>query len=271
MTQRHRAQLALIIVAAGLIPGAALAASGHPLDQVQVVGDLWSGPVGSAGHVGLEVERALFTDRIGPARAVPGSFFVVLQMAVTNLSPEPFVPGEKISVRLENGPQSIPGWELDDEASSLLVTGHSDAWEADLPRGQTAVLFCAYSVPGNAKDLWVHLISKVSASPEKGVSGGIRCKLGDLPGDEPVVARTAEYIVVIGSFWSKSGALRYAAHARRGGFSAWVAEAGRPEGMYVVAVWRARELFSARNFAEVAKQQGYRHAYVLPPWRPGAR
>jgi hypothetical protein len=238
------------------------------VDPARIVthGELKPGLYGASGHAAVTVPRAFYTRTIGEQEAPDGCTFVILRVVLTNLDQNPASVKDAIVLRLEDGPQTIEGWDMDHGASRLIL-GYEELWERELAVGESASAHAVFVVPDATKDLWWHMISKIGATPGKTFSGGIRSRLGDLPGEESP-REPRGYRTVIGSFWVKENAQKRAAEARSRGFSAFVELAPRPRGMYVVAVRQSADLGEALFFVDLARQRGYGDAFVLPPPRP---
>ncbi|MEW6243530.1 MAG: DUF4352 domain-containing protein [Bacillota bacterium] len=241
------------------------------LSDLEVLGELEAGNYGASGNVALVVNRALYVKAIGENKASPGNCFVILQMTLGNRHDEPFIVENAISIRLENGPQTIPGWEMDVVLTEELGKDLPVFWKVEIQPGDSATGYAVFEVPENAKDLWYHLQSNVGAAAGKVYSGGMRGRLGDLPGEEDIRQPSYRYKAIIGSFRFKENALRWAATARKKGFSAWVEWAFKPEGMYVVAIREANDYHEARLFVDLARKQGYEDAFVGIPPKSGGK
>jgi len=231
--------------------------------EIAVLGELTSGLYGASGRAGVSVPRAFYTKTIGGHEAPDGRTFVILHVVLTNLDQNPAPVKDAVALRLEDGPQTGPGWDMD-RAVSRLVRGYEGLWERELAAGETASAYAVFVVPDATKDLWWHLASKTGVTAGKTLSGGVRGQLGDLPGEE-ALREPRGYRTVVGSFRVKENAMRRAAEARSRGFSAFVELAPRPRGMYIVAVRQSADLSDALFFVDLARKRGYPDAFVLPP------
>ena len=259
VTSRLCAVLTLVIL---LTCTQSVLANGNAAERSGVSGELLAPHHGSVGSIEYTLTRCSYASSVSGYIAPAGCYFVVVEMCLRNLHNEPFAPEEKISIQLEDAPMSSASIEVHAELTRVL-NQHTDFWDSVLEPGKVAQGYAVFCVPHATKHIWFHLKSKVGASPEKVYSGAARGLLGDLPGKEqPRIAQSGHYRVVIGSFWSEDNARKWAEAARRRGLSAFVEIATKPEGMFVVVVRSTVDLSEAMYLTEVARDHGYKDAFV---------
>lgn len=244
----------------------AAAQSGDPFDDLPMLGELKPFISGSAGNAAITVDRAFLLRSIGTLQAPESHCFVVVPFTFKNLFTDPVIPRQEIRVRIEDGPQTIPGWDMNWEATYELSKRLPAFWDVPIERNKSVRAVAVFTLPQATKGLWVSFESKIGAHPEKVFSGGLRGPLGDMPGEERIrETLPGSYRTIIGSFWIKKYADRFAEVARKKGLNAWIEMAPKPRGMYVVVIRHALQYHEACMFLDIARENGYHDAFVLPP------
>lgn len=154
----------------------------------------------------------------------------------------------------------VKSWDIDRDLTLAVEQREGlDFWQSEA--GGVGMGLAVFMVPDAEKELWHSLDSKVGASTEKAYSGGMRGRLGDLPGEERIREPQPGYRVIIGSFWVWEFTRSWVEQARERGLTAWIESAVGPEGMHVVVIRRG-ELEELAFLVEVVKDHGYHDAFV---------
>jgi hypothetical protein len=273
----------VLVVAApspGLAPAPPSASSTALLDYLAILTDLRSGPLfEESGPVAFTVERCLYVPETGfdefadaaglspedrtPVRPRVGWCLIVMEVAVRNLRLEPLAVRDALDLRLEDGGQNLPGWDVFEPAHGALSDRLPAVMDMRMQPKQEVRGYTIFTLPEGTKNLWYAGYSKIGATQEKRYTGASRRQIGDMLGDEPVQPHRSGYKVVIGSFRVKANALAWARRARAEGLCAWVQEAYEPEGMFIVLTKLTSEFSEAAGHLYLARERGYSDAYVI--------
>ncbi|MDP2859323.1 MAG: SPOR domain-containing protein [Bacillota bacterium] len=108
--------------------------------RIIALGELKPGLYGASGHVAVTMPRAFYTKTIGEQEAPGACTFVILHVELTNLDQNPASVKDAITLRLEDGPQTVEGWDMD-HAASRLIRGYEELWEREIAPRETARAF----------------------------------------------------------------------------------------------------------------------------------